>query len=543
MRYFLYCRKSQEDDGRQVMSIPSQRSEADKKFGGVAGIDIVEIYEEAKSAKSPGRPIFNEMLSRLERGEAQGIIAWAPDRLARNSVDGGRIVYLIDRGVLVDLKFATYTFENNPQGKFMLSIMFGQSKYYSDALSENVKRGNRTKLENGWLPNFAPLGYLNDRTTKTTVIDPVHFPLIRRIFELMLSRAYSRREIALIARDEWGLRTPKRRKIGGVPLAMSSIYKILTNPFYAGVIVWDGQTYPGAHERVLTIDEFERVQSLLKRPSPRRPRRHAFAYTGMLRCGGCGYRITAQHTVNRFGSRYIYYHCVKRRLGPRCREPAVEAKALDEQIEAFLRSITVAPAIAGWLVAVLDSHAGALKIEAHARRQSLALGLQATKTQLVELTGLRVRGLLTDAEFATQRATLQREDLRLGQLVGAGDGDDDLIKPYREVISFSKHAVARFARADDVSKRLILEIAASNPTLKGKKLSICAAKPFVVLQELSTSPSLLASVDDVQTLADETLCASVVGQLAKALNDEPRRDEIVEKIRVLTDQFAVHEAA
>ena len=93
----------------------------------------------------------------------------------------------------------------------MLQIMFGQSKYYSDALSENVKRGNRTKLEKGWRPNIAPLGYLNDAATKTILKDPVHFPLVRRMFDLMLTGAYPPKRIVLIARDEWGFRTPKKR--------------------------------------------------------------------------------------------------------------------------------------------------------------------------------------------------------------------------------------------------------------------------------------------------------------------------------------------
>ena len=96
------------------------------------------------------------MLARLEKGEAEGLIAWHPDRLARNSVDGGHIVYLLDRQKLKDLKFATFTFENNPQGKFMLAITFGYSKYYVDSLSENVKRGNRAKIERGLWPNRAP---------------------------------------------------------------------------------------------------------------------------------------------------------------------------------------------------------------------------------------------------------------------------------------------------------------------------------------------------------------------------------------------------
>ena len=44
------------------------------------------------TAKEPGRPIFNDMLRLVERGEADALLAWHPDRLARNSVDGGRII-------------------------------------------------------------------------------------------------------------------------------------------------------------------------------------------------------------------------------------------------------------------------------------------------------------------------------------------------------------------------------------------------------------------------------------------------------------------
>ncbi|NJO34147.1 MAG: recombinase family protein [Rhodospirillales bacterium] len=261
MKYFIYCRKSSEAEDRQVMSIESQLSTLHRTFADRSDITVVEVYQEAFSAKAPGRADFDAMLARIERGEADGIIAWAPDRLARNSIDGGKIIYLLDCGTIRDLKFATYTFENNSQGKFMLQIMFGQSKYYSDALSENVKRGNRTKIEKGWRPNQAPLGYLNDPVTKTIVEDPIHFPLVGQILSMMLTGAYSPKQIAIAARDEWGFTTPKKRRIGGTPLAMSTIYKMLTNPFYAGIIVWNGQSYPGKHRPMITIDEFQRIQT------------------------------------------------------------------------------------------------------------------------------------------------------------------------------------------------------------------------------------------------------------------------------------------
>src|SRR3989338_5023720 len=142
--YFLYARKSTDDEDRQVLSIESQLNEL-RAYAKREELVIAEEFVEAKTAKAPGRPIFNFMIEQVELGKAQGLLAWHPDRLARNSVDGGRVIYLVDTGKLTDLRFPTYRFDNTAQGKFMLSIAFGQSKYYIDNLSENVKRGLREK--------------------------------------------------------------------------------------------------------------------------------------------------------------------------------------------------------------------------------------------------------------------------------------------------------------------------------------------------------------------------------------------------------------
>ena len=121
----MYCRKSTDVEDKQVLSIEAQITEL-REFAKRENLQIVEVFIEKQTAKVPGRPIFNEMLEKIEIGEANGILSWHPDRLARNSVDGGRIIYLLDTGKLQSLKFPQFWFEPTPQGKFMLSIPFYQ---------------------------------------------------------------------------------------------------------------------------------------------------------------------------------------------------------------------------------------------------------------------------------------------------------------------------------------------------------------------------------------------------------------------------------
>ena len=133
-KFFLYARKSTDVEDKQVLSIEAQIIEL-RAFAKQNNLNVVDVFIEKQSAKIPGRLIFGEMLERIEKGEADGILAWHPDRLARNSVDGGKIIYLIDCGRIAALKFPQFWFEPTPQGKFMLNIAFGQSKYYVDRKS------------------------------------------------------------------------------------------------------------------------------------------------------------------------------------------------------------------------------------------------------------------------------------------------------------------------------------------------------------------------------------------------------------------------
>jgi site-specific DNA recombinase len=496
MRYFLYCRKSMEAEDRQIMSIESQEAEVRRAASLVPGVEITRVFYESMSAKAPGRPIFNAMLAAIERGEADGIIAWHPDRLARNSLDGGRIIYLLDQTALKDLKFASFSFENTPQGKFMLSIIFGYSKYYVDNLSENVKRGNRAKIERGWRPGSVPLGYRHDRDTKTIVKDGPHFDAVKRLFDLMLTGAHTVRSALKIAAEEWGYRMPMTRRFRGRALAQSTLYKVFENPFYAGYFYWNGRLYPGKHEPMITMDEFRRVRTLIGREGVEKPQRYTFPYTGLLRCGACGLTVTAEHKVNRFGSRYVYYHCTRKNRGMRCTQPSIEGRDLDGQFTGFVRRTCLDERVLHDLTAIVAG-------EAYASDQTnvddLKAQIREIDEQISNFIDLCARHTISEIELLAKRRPLDVERASIEERCTTASSSEEWIEPAALLISFNDRAAMWFSRGGEAVRRQIARTVSSNPTLLDKKLRVEATLPFTLRAEQPVVLYGCTPGDDIRT--------------------------------------------
>ena len=350
-KYILYARKSTDVEDKQVLSIEAQLVEL-RAYAKNENLTIIDELIEKQSAKTPGRPVFGDMLKRIENGEASGIIAWHPDRLARNSIDGGQVVYLLDQTHLRALKFPTFWFENTSQGKFMLSIAFGQSKYYVDNLSENTKRGLRQKVRRGECPGVAPFGYINDIRTHTIVMDRRNAPIAKQAFELYAKGDQRLEDIAEFLKSKGVLSR------GGKTAHRDRVKKMLTNPFYYGHFRYVGEVYEGKHTAIISKRLFDRVQAVLtKRGHQQKSATAPQAFCGLLRCGICNMHITAEkkikHQKNGNVHEYVYYRCTRKNKLVKCAEPAITEPSLTEQLSNVLHSYAMPESWAQELEAML----------------------------------------------------------------------------------------------------------------------------------------------------------------------------------------------
>ena len=521
LRYFIYCRKSSEAEDRQVLSIESQINEL-KRLSERLNLKIIDVFSESQSAKAPGRPIFNEMLKKISQAKADGIICWKLDRLARNPIDGGQIIWMLQKGIIKHIQ----TFDRGyyPEDNVLLmNVEFGMANQYVLDLSKNVRRGLKAKAEKGWLPTTPPLGYLNDKSKdkgkKEIIRDLDRFELVKKMWQMMLTGMYTPPKIAKIANEEWGFRSPR-----GKPIAKGTIYRLFNNPFYYGWFeypVGSGNWYQGSHEPMVTIEEYDRVQILLGRKGKPRLKKHNFAFTGLIRCGECGGMVTAEEKNQiicpackcKFSSNnrvecpkcktlieemkktiilhYVYYHCTKK-VHPNCSQGSIEVRELEKQIDQYLSKIQISEDFKNWAIRYLKE---ATDEEIASRENLISSQRKAYDNCLKKLDNLfqlkisplnNNGSLLSDEEYAKQKAELMKEKARLEEFLNDSQGR---VKRWLEVgektFEFARSARYWFLNGSSQEKTQILQTLGSNLTLQDKKLLLQLKETFTAIGQIT----------------------------------------------------------
>ncbi|RWZ79070.1 MAG: hypothetical protein EOT04_02300, partial [Candidatus Chaera renei] len=391
-------------------------------------------------------------------------------------IDGGQIVYLLDGGKLGTLKFPSFWFENTSQGKFMLSIAFGQSKYYVDNLSENTKRGLRQKVRRGEYPGPAPIGYINDVRSKSIVVDKRRASIVVSAFQLYAKGNQRLENIALFLKNE-GITTKS-----GKQLTKDQVKRMLSNPFYYGHFKYLGEVHEGKHKAIVSKKLFDDVQATLtRRGRPQKSKTEPQIFCGLLACASCSMSITAEHKIKRQKNgnvhEYVYYRCTKKRKDFKCVEPAVTEADLTEQLQDTLDDFAMPEAWASKMQAMLtrdektaDENASVFVSDAQTRLANLQSKLQRLLDGYLDQHIDQKTYRTKQAELMSEKKSLEEQ---VSKLTLAGSS---WIEPMRAWINLavSLRETAKNAESSAI-KEALLKIEGLNLFLKSKKAQPAAA--------------------------------------------------------------------
>jgi len=488
LRFAIYTRKSTESEDRQVQSIQDQISRLEE-LAQREGLTVVKTYRESKSAKSPRtRPQFNQLLEDIRSGEIDGILCWAVNRLARNNVDSSEIQWELQEGELKCIKTIEKNYLPEDSG-ILFTLESAMATEFIRDLRKNVMRGMQSKLDKGVFPALPPLGYRNCPHTRTIVPDEKYFPLVRKMWDLMLRGIYSPQQILHIVNEDWGFKSPVRKKMGGKPISLGTLYKMFHSEFYKGIIIWKGERYNGIHERMISSGEFERVQELIERKGKTSERKREFAYTGIIRCGDCGCLITAQEKkkVLKDGSAnyHRYYHCTGKSKFKTCSQKKfIKVQNLEEQIEQKLQEIQIIPEFRELALEILkEKHQEEIQ-ERVMIEDNLTDSIKSTQGSLDNLIDLRVRNLLTDDEFVSRKENLSSElDTLKKRRSEVEHRAQNWRKVAEQVFDFATFAVETFQNGSLKKKKEILLALGQNLELKDQKLTLRLNKWLEIIQD------------------------------------------------------------
>ncbi|MEO0899599.1 MAG: recombinase family protein [Bacteroidota bacterium] len=518
-KYFLYARKSNESDDKQSKSIEDQITEM-TTFAKQKQIKIVDVFSESKSAKAPNqRPVFSDMVSRIYNGEANGILTWKLNRLARNPVEGGQISWMLQQNLIRHIQ--TYGSQHFPHDNvLMMQLEFGMANQYSRDLSELVKRSQRRKAERGWYPGAVPpVGYKFNRDKKPSsddpviLPDPIQFKLVKKVWDKLLKDELSLSQITKHARDIGVLNRH------GKPFTLSSIHRILTNEFYCGYFTWKDELdelkqFKGRHKPMITLAEFERGRALLTgRKTTAKKRVYDFPFKGCIKCFECGCSITAEHkyqiictgcgtkfsgknrqecpscslAVHEMNNPSIvdktYYHCTKSK-GP-CSQKYINGKDLEKQVVKLLESIMIPQCFHTWGIDQLKQHQSVELKEVEVIIGNLKKREQQVVKRIDRLVNLRADGELNSTTFQQKRLESERllRKIRI-ELAETHERAINWVNTAENYLELGRRAEAIIETGDPHKIRGMMKSIASNLTLRDKTLCFTVHKPLLILQQM-----------------------------------------------------------
>jgi site-specific DNA recombinase len=414
----IYLRVSSEEQARvggtaEGYSIPYQREACRAKARELGLIVVGEYVDAGQSAKSANRPKLKKMLAELSSKMSAFVIVHKIDRLARNKRDDMEINDAIANAG-ASLVSVVEKIDDSPYGKFNYTIQAGLAQLYVDNLAVEVLKGLTEKAKGGGTPYRAPVGYLNKRRFEGAAdirwveVDPERSPHIRWAFYEYATGNWSLTKLQEALTDR-GLTTRPTPKRIAKPISLNGLHKVLTSPYYAGLVPYQGVYHEGQHPELVDIDTWLRVQDVLKahNTAGEKDREHAHYLKGTVWCGSCGSRLIFSRNRGRHGGLYDYFFCIGRnKKRTSCTRKWVTVSAVEAGVEDFYKTFQINPA-------EVDAIRKAIHAELQAQRDDAQVTMRQATKRVTEVRGQRTKLLHAHYAGAVPQDMLKDEMQRL----------------------------------------------------------------------------------------------------------------------------------
>jgi site-specific DNA recombinase len=476
MKAIIFTRVSTKEQADEGYSLEAQEKLL-REYSGKQNFKIIKVYKIAETAsKEMVRKSFKEVFEYTNKNKVDIIVCEKIDRLTRNLKDAAIADDWVKQDPAREIHFVKESFILNANTRAHENLVWDMkvaiARFYSNNLSEEVKKGHKEKVAQGWYPSKAPLAYtsIGEKGHKTHILDSVKAPLIRKMFEYYSTGRYSLMALVETMYNE-GLRTH-----GGNRLVKSRMSSLLSDPYYYGEIRWNGKIYPGKHEPLITKQLHDKVQDVLHGRTTPRHNKHIFIFKGHVRCQACGKLVTWETKKG-----HVYGHCNKYNNCP-VKMWYKEPEIIDQLLPAFSNLKITNSRLLEWVRKGLKESHQQISEYSTSALSELNKQMALIQNRLDRLYDDKLDQKITEDMYKRKFEQYSQEKQSIVQAIGKHSKAND---KYQELGSLlfdvSQKADDLFVKADTLQKRKIINYALTNFKIKDGLLSYEYTKPFQLL--------------------------------------------------------------
>lgn len=488
MKAILIARVSTEEQKEAGNSLPAQVMRLER-YCQNKGFRIIKTCSFGESAYSDNRDEFDRILDFIiEQKEKIVVCCDKVDRLTRNVFDK-RVSFLYEKALKdeLELHFVSDGQIVNSRisavEKFQFNISLGLARYYSDAISDNIKRAIEQKLRKGEWPAKASFGYRNitrEDGKKDIIVDEFQAAIVQKVFELYASRAFSMELLRVKLNKEYGLKWSK-----------GFTDKLLKDNFYHGIMVWNGKSHPHRYPPIISKQLFDQVQAV-KTGFNKKKFKYAgkpYIYRGMIRCADCGMSITPEKHKG-----FVYYHCTQ--YNGKHDAKWLREEEITRQISTIFKRLEIPKDVLKQVTETINQ-TNQDQIDFHNSHYDKLIAKQRDLSKMLDNLYLdKLKGRITESEYdkfyTSLYAEAQDASTKLAQLQQA---ETDYYITAKYVLDLVSRAHELFMSSEVDEKRQLLRLVLQNLRLEGENIVYDAIKPFDLLLECSDRQGWCARKD------------------------------------------------